>query len=187
MSTRVLMVGKSNAVMAEMARDMGPEFDVRHTEDVREAAAELDPRAFDVVILGRALKPDGRQALLRAIEETDGRLAVLTSLAPCGKLSAAHARAAMSAATGRTTLTAASVRGSELTFDLTAPARVTVTLYTLTALRYILKVKPILTRDFPAGRQALRIPRTLSDRFERKHLYVAADDGDAFLLKMRGL
>lgn len=188
-ATRVFMVGKSDAVMAEMARDMGPEFAVHHSQDVARACADFDPERYDVAILGRALKAPDRDRLLRTIAESEHPIPVITSLAPCGRLSAAHARAAVSAAaTGERVLEQQQVTGRGVTFRLRGPAEVTMTLYTLTMMRYILKEKPLFDGLLGAGVHHLPIRRSWSDRFERKHLYLATADGrDAFLTHLPGL
>jgi hypothetical protein len=185
---RVFMVGKSDQVMAQMADEMGPEFAVTHNQDISRAVREFRPEDFDVVILGRALKPDDRQTLLTSIEKSGSRLPVITSLAPQGKLSAAHAKAAISgAAPGDKVLTAEQPDGKQITFTLSKPQDVTITLYTLSALTYKLAIRPVESKHFDVGRHTVAIPRTLADRFERKHLYVASGNGDAYLFKVPGI
>jgi hypothetical protein len=182
------MVGKSDTVMAQMATDMGQDFEVTHTQDIGRARNEFDAAKYDVVILGRALKGPDREALLGTVHGPANGLAVITSLAPCGALSAAHARAAISEVdSGEKVLNVTGTNGREVRFELARAAEVTVTLYTLTMFQYLLKVKPIFNGPLPAGSHEVEIPRTFSDRFERKHLYVAADNRDARLIKLRGL
>jgi hypothetical protein len=188
MAIRVFMVGKSDKVMEQMAADMGPEFEVTHTEKVSRAREEFDPEKYDVVILGRALKGPDREALLGTVSDPRAGLPVITSLAPCGQLSAAHAKAAISEARPEAKILKVSgVDAHHVRFHLTRPADVTVTLYTLSMMQYLLKVKPIFSGPLPAGSHEIEIPRTIGDRFERKHLYVSADNRDARLIKMRGL
>lgn len=184
MAIRVFMVGKSDTVMAEMAKDMGPDFEVSHFQDAERAAREFDPAKYDVVILGRALKAPDREKLLGTVHE----LPVLISLAPQGKLSAAHARAALSAADkGPKVLTVTGTDGGHVRFDLTKQAEVTVTLYTLSLFQYLLDIRPAFQGTLDAGSHEVAIPRSFKDRFERKHLYVAADNGDAYLIHLPGL
>src|SRR5689334_9586630 len=122
MAVRVFMVGKSDTVMAQMAIDMGPEFEVTHMEDYERARKEYDADKYDVVILGRALKGPVREALLGTVH---GGPPVITSLAPQGRLSAAHARAAISGADkGPKVLTVTSADGKRVRFELRQPADV---------------------------------------------------------------
>jgi hypothetical protein len=188
MAVRVFMVGKSDTVMAQMAIDMGPEFEVTHMEDIERARKEYNAESYDVVILGRALKGPVREVLLGTVHGEASGPPVITSLAPQGRLSAAHARAAISGADkGPKVLTVTSADGKRVRFELRQPADVTVTLYSLSMMQYLLKEKPVFEGTLPAGTHEIAIPRTLGDRFERKHLYIAADNRDARLIKLRGL
>lgn len=188
MKVRVFMVGKKAEVMDRMAREMGPDFEVTHYDDVARARAAFDADKFDVVILGRALKQPDREAILGTVSGAEG-VPVIDSIGPQGVLSAAHARAAISEA-GPTAkvLRVTSASDKRVRFELTRDADVTVTFYGLTVMQRNLKVRPVFQGRLAAGTHQIDIPRTFSDRFtERKHLYVAADNGDARLIRLPGL
>jgi hypothetical protein len=78
-------------------------------------------------------------------------------------------------------------RPKQVQFSLTEDADVEVILYSLTMMQYLLKVNPIFSGKLAAGSHVVEIPRTRGDIFERKHLYVAANNRDARLIKLRGL
>jgi hypothetical protein len=174
---RVLMVGKDDKVMAKMATDMGSDFTVSHTQDVEQALADPAAPDVDVVVLGRALSDDNREALRRRFARGGHQPAIVNSLGPLGELVAAQVRGAYAEQRGEPS-SVAGVSASALTLDVTGPTAVTVTLFRVAPL-FRLTTTELFAGTLDPGQHTVAVPRAF---LSRRYLLVSEDGGRARFL-----
>lgn len=176
MTIRVLMVGKSDEMMARMAASMGPDFTVSYTQDVEKALADSGAAQVDVVVLGRALNDAKREALRAGYEKGGHRLAVINSLGPLGELVGAQVRAAYAELQGTPMgYQVVGVTGMELRLEVTEPTTVTATVYRVSAL-WRLTTRQLFSGELQPGAHTLPVPRSA---LSKRYVLLTADGGQA--------
>lgn len=135
LSGNVLLVFQRVRVMDEVAgvlRRMG--LHVREETDAARARAEVDGATVDVLAVGRSVKPDRRNELIRTLLSRNSALQVVNALAPITEVVVAQVQEALtSPEPGRRIVANAALEtiNSRVVVILRRPANTTVTLYRL--------------------------------------------------------
>jgi hypothetical protein len=156
---RVLMVGKSNKLMARMAAKMTPlGMVVQSTQDLHSACRDLDGRDVDVVVVGRALTDEQRREVSGTLHVRNPDLPIVKSMGPYGELVGPQVEAALRRPGTHPAVESATRTGGVLTLRMRRPAEVTVRLLRHDLI-WRLHDTVLFTGAVPAGPSDVRIGR----------------------------
>ena len=98
LSGSVLLVGRRARVLDQLAHELGRlGLYVREETDVERARSQIDGATVDVLAVGRAVKKERRESLVRALRAQNPRLKVVEGLAPITSLLVAQVEEALTA------------------------------------------------------------------------------------------